>query len=114
MPKTRFIAALGHQIEQLVGGIDRIEAARVGRIGAKQRAVLRHIANIALRRGDPILMIEIADMAGVEARLRAAGFTIQKGPETSHIKSVSDEWDAKFMFVIDPDGHMLELTERLN
>jgi catechol 2,3-dioxygenase-like lactoylglutathione lyase family enzyme len=68
----------------------------------------------ALKKGDPVLMIEIRDMAGVEARLRAAGFTIHKAPETSHIKSVSSEWDAKFMFAIDPDGHMLELTERLN
>jgi catechol 2,3-dioxygenase-like lactoylglutathione lyase family enzyme len=54
------------------------------------------------------------DMDGVARRLIADGFVIHKAPETSHIKSVSEEWDAKFMFVIDPDGHMLELTERLN
>ena len=86
----------------------------LGMVGLLQQGPARRAPRFALRRGDPILMIEIADMAGVEARLRAAGFTIQKGPETSHIKSVSDEWDAKFMFVVDPDGHMLELTERLN
>ena len=86
----------------------------LGMVGLLQQGPVRRAPRFALRRGDPILMIEIADMTGVETRLRAAGFIIQKGPETSHIKSVADEWDAKFMFVIDPDGHMLELTERLN
>ncbi len=86
----------------------------LGMIGLLQYGAPRAAPRFALRRGDPVLMIEITDMTGVAARLTAAGFVIQRPPETSHIKSVSDEWDAKFMFAIDPDGHMLELTERLN
>lgn len=86
----------------------------LGMVGLLQQGKAQRAPKFALRRGDPILMIEIADMDGVERKLRAAGFTIHKAPETSHIKSVADEWDARFMFVIDPDGHMLELTERLN
>jgi catechol 2,3-dioxygenase-like lactoylglutathione lyase family enzyme len=86
----------------------------LGMVGLLQQGKTQKAPKFSLRRGDPILMIEIADMTGVERKLRAAGFTIHKAPETSHIKSVSDEWDAKFMFAIDPDGHMLELTERLN
>ncbi len=86
----------------------------LGMIGLLQQGQRQDAPPFALRRGDPILMIEIADMAGTAQKLAAAGFTIHKQPETSHIKSVSEEWDAKFMFAVDPDGHMLELTERLN
>lgn len=86
----------------------------LGMIGLLQYGKPSRPAKFALRRGDPVLMIEITDMAGVAAKLTAAGFVIHKPPETSHIKSVSEEWDALFMFAIDPDGHMLELTERLN
>jgi catechol 2,3-dioxygenase-like lactoylglutathione lyase family enzyme len=86
----------------------------IGMIGLLQYGEPEKAAPFALKRGEVVLMIEITDMTGVERRLKAAGFRIFKEPETSHIKSVSDEWDAKFMFAIDPDGHMLELTERLN
>jgi catechol 2,3-dioxygenase-like lactoylglutathione lyase family enzyme len=86
----------------------------LGMIGLLQYGKPSQAPKFALRRGDPVLMIEIKDMDGVARRLTASGFVIHKAPETSHIKSVSEEWDAKFMFVIDPDGHMLELTERLN
>ena len=88
--------------------------AYLGMIGLLQYGKPGKAPKFALRRGDPVLMIEISDMDGVARRLAADGFVIHKAPETSHIKSVSEEWDAKFMFVIDPDGHMLELTERLN
>lgn len=86
----------------------------LGMIGLLQYGKPGKAPGFRLRRGDPVLMIEIVDMAGVAARLAAAGFTIHKAPETTHVKSVDDEWDASFMFAIDPDGHMLELTERLN
>ncbi len=102
-----------------VGDVSRIVIMKgkdpyLGMIGLLQYGAPSVAPPFALRRGDPVLMIEITDMTGVAARLTAGGFTIQRQPETSHIKSVSDEWDAKFMFAIDPDGHMLELTERLN
>jgi catechol 2,3-dioxygenase-like lactoylglutathione lyase family enzyme len=86
----------------------------IGMVGLLQYGARTKPQRFELRRGDPVLMIELKDMDGVARRLAAEGFIIHKAPETSHIKSVSDEWDAKFMFAIDPDGHMLELTERLN
>lgn len=68
----------------------------------------------ALRAGDMILMIEMAGVDAAVARLEAAGWPIFKDPETVDIKSVSTSWTAKTMFVQDPDGHLIELTERLN
>jgi catechol 2,3-dioxygenase-like lactoylglutathione lyase family enzyme len=67
-----------------------------------------------LRAGDAILMIEMSGMSAALERLKAGRYRIHKEPVTSHIKSVNGEWDANFMFVFDPDGHLLELTERLN
>ena len=67
-----------------------------------------------MRAGDFILMIEVAGIDQVVARLKAKNYPIYKEPVTSHIKSVSEEWDAKVMYLLDPDGHMIELTERLN
>ena len=67
-----------------------------------------------LRTGDAILMIEMRGMDEALKAMRAAGYKIQKEPVTTHIKSVDSEWDAKFMYVFDPDGNMVELTERLN
>ena len=67
-----------------------------------------------MRAGDFILMIEMAGIDDVVAKLKEQNYPIYKEPETSHIKSVTDEWDAKVMYLLDPDGHMIELTERLN
>lgn len=86
----------------------------LGMVGLLQYGPARTPPPFALRVGEPILMIEIADMDRVAADLAAEGFAIHKPPETSRIESVGTAWDAKFMFVIDPDGHLLELTERLN
>jgi catechol 2,3-dioxygenase-like lactoylglutathione lyase family enzyme len=86
----------------------------LGMIGLLQYGPKRKPEKFALRVGDPVLMIEIAGMDRVAAQLAAEGFTIHKAPETTRVESVGTSWDAKFMFVIDPDGHMLELTERLN
>lgn len=67
-----------------------------------------------MRAGDFILMIEMANIDEVVDKLEKQNHPIYKMPETSRIKSVDDEWDAKVMYVLDPDGHMIELTERLN
>jgi len=67
-----------------------------------------------MRAGDFILMIEMAGIDAIIDKLKKQNHPIYKMPETSRIKSVDDEWDAKVMYVLDPDGHMIELTERLN
>jgi len=74
----------------------------------------RLTAKPEMRAGDFILMIEIAGIDEVIDKLNERSHPIYKLPETSRIKSVDDEWDAKVMYVLDPDGHMIELTERLN
>jgi hypothetical protein len=67
-----------------------------------------------MRAGDAILMIEMSGMEDAAKRMAMAGYKIHEMPRTTHIKSVDSEWDAKFMYVFDPDGNMVELTERLN
>jgi catechol 2,3-dioxygenase-like lactoylglutathione lyase family enzyme len=67
-----------------------------------------------MRAGDAIMMIETDQIDARAERLKAGGYRIHKMPETSRIQSVDDAWDAKFMMLFDPDGNMVELTERLN
>lgn len=67
-----------------------------------------------LRRGDAILMIETTGLEAIEADLKAAGARFLKPMETSRIRSVDQEWDARFLMVFDPDGRLVEVTERLN
>jgi len=87
----------------------------LGMIGLLQYGAKRPLPSVdGLRAGDAILMIETKGMDAIAKRLQAGGYRIDKPPEVSHIKSVGTEWDAKFMFVYDPDGRMVELTERLN
>jgi catechol 2,3-dioxygenase-like lactoylglutathione lyase family enzyme len=87
----------------------------IGMIGLLQYGPKKKLPKTGqLRTGDAILMIEMRGMDEAANKMRAAGYKIQKGPVTSRIKSVDSEWDAKFMYVFDPDGHMVELTERLN
>lgn len=87
----------------------------VGMIGLLQYGPKRPLPKVGeLHAGDSILMIETKGMDAIAAKLQAGGYRIQKAPEVSHIKSVGAEWDAKFMYVFDPDGRMVELTERLN
>ena len=68
----------------------------------------------SLQHGDAIMMIETNDIAAKSAALTAAGYRVHRELETSHIESVSDEWDASFFFVFDPDGNLVELNQRHN
>jgi catechol 2,3-dioxygenase-like lactoylglutathione lyase family enzyme len=87
----------------------------VGMIGLLQYGPKRPLPTVGeMRAGDSILMIETKGMDAIAKKLQSDGYRIQKPPETSHIKSVGAAWDAKFMYVFDPDGRMVELTERLN
>lgn len=87
----------------------------IGMIGLLQYGPKRPAPAVGtIRVGEAILMIETKGIDGIAKRLKAGGYRIQKQPEVSHIKSVSAEWDATFMMVFDPDGRMIELTERLN
>ena len=53
-------------------------------------------------------------MHAVQAQ--AIGATVYKPPgDVVRIESVGgNAWDARFMYLYDPDGHMIEVTERLN
>jgi catechol 2,3-dioxygenase-like lactoylglutathione lyase family enzyme len=87
----------------------------IGMVGLLQYGPKKPLPKVGkMRTGDAILMIEMRGMDDAAKRMRAAGYKIQKEPTTSRIKSVDKEWDAKFMYVFDPDGNMVELTERLN
>lgn len=87
----------------------------VGMVGLLQYGPKRPLPTTGtLHAGDAILMIETTGIDAIAQRLRAGGYRIHKPVETSRIKSVGTEWDAKFLMVFDPDGRMVELTERLN
>jgi catechol 2,3-dioxygenase-like lactoylglutathione lyase family enzyme len=87
----------------------------IGMVGLLQYGPKKPLPKVGkMRTGDAILMIEMRGMDEAAKRMREAGYKIQKEPTTSRIKSVDSEWDAKFMYVFDPDGNMVELTERLN
>lgn len=66
-----------------------------------------------LRPGDAVLMIETTDLAGIHARMLAAGTPIHKPPRTTEVTGAGGaRWDATFLFARDPDGHMLEINQR--
>ena len=67
-----------------------------------------------VRHGDAIMMLEVEGLAEKFPRLVEAGYRVHHPLKTTHITSVTAEWDAYFAMVYDPDGHLVELTERLN
>ena len=86
----------------------------IGMIGLLQYGAATEAPEARLRHGDAIMMIEAQGLAEIYAKLVASGYQVHKPIETTHIESVSAEWDALFAMVYDPDGHLVELTERLN
>jgi catechol 2,3-dioxygenase-like lactoylglutathione lyase family enzyme len=87
----------------------------IGMIGLLQYGPPKSAPTVGtMRPGDAIMMIETDQLDTRAEQLKAAGYTIHKMPETSRIQSVDEAWNAKFMMLFDPDGNMLELTERLD
>jgi pimeloyl-ACP methyl ester carboxylesterase/catechol 2,3-dioxygenase-like lactoylglutathione lyase family enzyme len=63
--------------------------------------------------GDAILMLEVEDLDGIHARMRAAGTPVLRPPRTSEVTGAGGaKWTATFLFAWDPDGHLLEINER--
>jgi pimeloyl-ACP methyl ester carboxylesterase/catechol 2,3-dioxygenase-like lactoylglutathione lyase family enzyme len=63
--------------------------------------------------GDAILMLEVEDLDGIYARMKAAGTPVLRGPRTSEVTGAGGaRWNATFLFAWDPDGHLLEINER--
>jgi len=86
----------------------------VGMIGLLQYGEATHPGEPGLRHGDAIMMVEAEGLDEIFRKLVAGGYKVHKPIETVPIQSVSDSWDARFAMVYDPDGHLVELTERLN
>jgi catechol 2,3-dioxygenase-like lactoylglutathione lyase family enzyme len=87
----------------------------IGMIGLLQYGPTRQLPGSGrLQAGDAILMIETTGLDAIAQKLMTGGARIHKPVETAHITSVGEQWDAKFLMVFDPDGRMVELTERLN
>lgn len=87
----------------------------IGMIGLLQYGHKRPLpASGTMRAGDAIMMIEAEGLAEIARRIAAKGYRVHKPLEKSHIESVDSEWDASFLMVFDPDGNMVELTERHN
>ena len=87
----------------------------VGMVGLLQYGHAKPLPDIAaatLNAGDAILMIEVTGLATIAAKLAADGYPVHKPVVETRVESVSDSWRAAFMYVFDPDGHMVELTER--
>ena len=69
-----------------------------------------------IRAGDTVLMIETDDIERVYAQALSGQAAIHRPPGdvVRIVSAEGNEWDARFMFVFDPDGNMVEVTERLN
>ncbi|MFN2098482.1 VOC family protein [Altererythrobacter sp. MF3-039] len=86
----------------------------IGMIGLLQYGEARKAGAPAMRHGDAIMMVEAEGLDEIFRQLVANGYAVHKEIETVPIQSVTDSWDARFAMVYDPDGHLVELTERLN
>lgn len=62
---------------------------------------------------DVVLVIQTDDMAEVYAALREAGANVISEPRPYSVESVSTKKTGLIMFVADPDGHVIELTQVL-
>lgn len=87
----------------------------IGMIGLMQYGPRRSLPKSGtMRPGDAIMMIEAEGLARIARTVEERGYRIHKPLEKTHITSVDSEWDASFLMVFDPDGNMVELTERHN
>ncbi|WFL76333.1 VOC family protein [Altererythrobacter arenosus] len=87
----------------------------IGMIGLLQYGHKRALPEPGtMRAGDAIMMIEAEGLEEIARRIAAKGYRVHKPLEKTHIESVDSEWDASFLMVFDPDGNMVELTERHN
>ena len=87
----------------------------IGMIGLLQYGPKRPLPQAGIMQpGDAIMMIEAQGLAKIAQTLEARGYHIHKSLVKTHIESVDSEWDASFLMVFDPDGNMVELTERHN
>lgn len=67
----------------------------------------------ALRAGDVVLTIESHEIEAVFGRMQAAGTRILRAPETSELPGPEGrKWTTTFLFAYDPDGRLLEISER--
>ena len=68
-----------------------------------------------LEPGDTVLMLETRDVDGIYRRMRRAGTPILREPKSSEVRGADGAtWTARFLFAFDPDGHLLEINERLD
>jgi pimeloyl-ACP methyl ester carboxylesterase/catechol 2,3-dioxygenase-like lactoylglutathione lyase family enzyme len=93
----------------------------IGMIGLLQYGAARDAPGLdprrvpkRLRPGDAVLMIETQDLDGIYSRMQRAGTPIFRAPESSEVTGAGGaRWTARFLFAWDPDGHLLEINERL-
>lgn len=86
----------------------------IAMIGLLQYGDKTEASEARVRHGDAIMMLEVEGLEEKYSSLVAAGYRVHQPLKTSQITSVSAEWDAYFAMVYDPDGHLVELTERRN
>lgn len=87
----------------------------VGMIGLLQYGDARPAAPAPpkLVPGDVVLMVETDDLEGAWERMKAAGTPVLRPPETTEVTGAGgSKWTASFVFVFDPDGHLIELNQR--
>lgn len=88
----------------------------IGMVGLLQKGPPRDIRidaeNFMVHPGDTILMMQTDDLDGIYQRMLAAGTPIWKHPQTTTVTGAGGkQWDATFLFAIDPDGHLLEINQ---
>jgi catechol 2,3-dioxygenase-like lactoylglutathione lyase family enzyme len=74
----------------------------------------RSAPDAALRTGDAILMMETSEIEAIAARFEAAGVALERPLSQTEVTGAEGKrWQVKNLFVRDPDGRVIELSERV-
>ena len=68
--------------------------------------------NARLEPGDTVLTIETDELDAFYRRMLDAGTPIHRPPRTAQVGAAGRRWDSTFLFARDPDGHLLEISQR--
>lgn len=67
-----------------------------------------------MQNGDAVLMMETNEIEAIAARIEKAGVKLQKPLSQSEVTGAEGKkWQVKNLFVRDPDGRIIELSERV-
>jgi pimeloyl-ACP methyl ester carboxylesterase/catechol 2,3-dioxygenase-like lactoylglutathione lyase family enzyme len=88
----------------------------IGMVGLLQYGAARPLPETpeSLAPGDAVLMLETQALDAIYQRMQRAGTPILRAPRSSEVTGADgSRWTARFLFAFDPDGHLLEINQRI-